>query len=148
MNTIILSAILGVVMMFSGIFIHNKAAFKNIAIAGLLILLGFNVAEHYGFRLFEVNTTNLLHFERFGILFNSICIFSTLIFVMLSGRDAEKVGNYVAEYFALIFFVICGIGIITSYTNLMMLFIGIEIISIPLYILTAANRTPIITSHK
>ena len=140
MNTIIVSAILGVVMMLSGIFIQSKAAFKYIASAGLLILLALNVGENYGFTLFHINTTNMLHFERFGLLFNSICIFSTLVFVMLSGRDIEKVGSYTAEYYALIFFIICGIGIVTSYVNLMMLFIGIEIISIPSYILTGSDK--------
>ncbi|TDH25507.1 NADH-quinone oxidoreductase subunit N [Segetibacter sp. 3557_3] len=140
MNTIIVSAILGVVMMFSGILVKHHAALKNIAIAGLLVLLGLNVGENYGFALFDINTTNMLHFERFGLLFNSICIFSTLLFVMLSGKDVEKVGNYTAEYFALIFFILCGIGIVTSYVNLMMLFIGIEIISIPSYILTGSDK--------
>ncbi len=140
MNTIIVSAILGVVMMFSGIFIHNKAAFKNIAIAGLLLLLGINIAENYGYLLFKVDTKGMLHFERFGLLFNIIAIAATLLFTLLSGRDVEKVGNYTAEYFALIFFILCGVGIVTSYTNLMMLFIGIEIISIPAYILTGTDK--------
>src|SRR4051812_30618003 len=111
MNTIIVSAILGVVMMLSGTFIENKAAFKNIAVAGLLILLALNVGENYGHTFFHINTTNMLHFERFGLLFNSICIVATLLFTLLSGRDVEKVGSYTAEYFALIFFILCGIGI-------------------------------------
>jgi NADH-quinone oxidoreductase subunit N len=59
---------------------------------------------------------------------------------LLSGRDVEKVGAHVAEYFALIFFILCGVSIVTSYTSLMMLFIGIEIISIPLYILTGSDK--------
>src|ERR1044071_1544079 len=140
MNTITLSAILGVVMMFTGIFINNKAAFKHIAMAGLLLLLGLNIAESYGFHLFNVSTKNLLNFEKFGLLFNSVCIFSTLLFTMLSGRDVEKVGNHIAEYFALIFFILCGIGLVTSYTNLLMLFLGIEIISIPSFILTGTDK--------
>ncbi|MCW3078741.1 NADH-quinone oxidoreductase subunit N [Segetibacter sp.] len=140
MNTIILSAIFGVVMMFSGIFIHNRSAYKNISSAALLLLLVFNIFESQGSSLFNINTTNFLHFNKFGLLFNSICIFSTLIYVMLSGREIEKAGNNTAEAHALIFFVLCGIGIVTSYTNLLMLFIGIEILSIPLYILTGSDK--------
>jgi NADH-quinone oxidoreductase subunit N len=140
MNTIILSAIFGVVMMFSGIFINNRSAYKNIAAVLLLVLLVLNVFEGNGNSIFHIDTTFFLHFSRFGLLFNSICIFSTLIYVLLSGRDIEKVGTNVAESFALIFFVVCGIGIVTSYTNLLMLFIGIEILSIPLYILTGSDK--------
>ena len=140
MNTIILSAIFGVVMMFSGVFIKNASAYRHIAAVGLLILLGLNIAETMGYPLFNINTSLFLNFSRFGLLFNSICIFSTLVYVLLSGRDIEKVGKNVAESFTLIFFVLCGVGIVTSYLNLLMLFIGIEIISIPLYILTGSDK--------
>jgi len=140
MNTIILSAILGVVMMFSGIFIQNKSAMKTIAAAGFLLLLIANIGEANNFNLFDINTNGMLHAEKFGLMFNSICIAATLLFVLLSGSDIEKVGNHTAEYFALLFFITCGIGIVSSYQTLLMLFIGIEIISIPLYILTGADK--------
>ncbi|WP_018611052.1 NADH-quinone oxidoreductase subunit N [Segetibacter koreensis] len=140
MNTIILSAIFGVVMMFTGIFISNRAAYKHVAAIALLVLLVFNIYETHGFVLFNVNADYFLHFEKFGLLFTSICIFSTLVYVLLSGKDIEKAGANTAEAFALIFFVLCGIGIVTSYTNLLMLFVGIEILSIPLYILTGSDK--------
>lgn len=140
MNTIILSAIFGVVMMFAGIFISNRSAYKHIAAVALLIMLVFNINETNGSELFNINAEYFLHFEKFGLLFTSICIFSTLIYVLLSGRDIEKAGANTAESFALIFFVLCGIGIVTSYTNLLMLFLGIEILSIPLYILTGSDK--------
>ena len=140
MNTIILSAIFGVVMMFTGIFISNRSAYKHIAAIALLIMLVFNINETNGSELFNINAEYFLHFEKFGLLFTSICIFSTLIYVLLSGRDIEKAGSNTAESFALIFFVLCGIGIVTSYTNLLMLFLGIEILSIPLYILTGSDK--------
>ncbi|WP_207492438.1 NADH-quinone oxidoreductase subunit N [Aridibaculum aurantiacum] len=140
MNIIVLSAILGVLMMYSGIFIKNKSAFRLIAAAGMAVLLGFNIAETYGYSLFNINTRFFLSFERFGLLFNSICIFSTMVYVLVSGRDIEKLGRYTAEAYALLFFIMVGIGIITSYTNLLMLFIGIEIVSIPLYILTGFDK--------
>ena len=140
MNIIILSAIMGVVMMFSSMLVKSKAAYKHIAAIGLLALLVFNVAESHGYQLFHIDTTNFLHFEKFGLLFNSVCLFATLIYVLLSGSDIERVGNNPAESFALIFFVLCGLGIVTSYTNMLMLFIGIEILSIPLYVLTGSDK--------
>lgn len=140
MNTIILSAIFGVVMMFSGVLIQNRSAHKHIAAAALLLLLVFNIAEGHSGAIFKIDTSYFLHFTDFGLLFNAVCIFCTLVYVLLSGSDIEKIGKNVAESFALIFFVLCGIGIVTSYTNLLMLFIGIEILSIPLYILTGSDK--------
>ena len=64
----------------------------------------------------------------------------TLLFFLLNGRDIEKVGENVSEYFALIFFILCGIAIISTFNSLLMLFIGIEIVSIPLYILTGSDK--------
>lgn len=140
MNTIFLSAIMGVVMMFSSVLVKSKSAFKHIAAIGLVAMLIFNNCESYGYHFFNIDTTNFLHFEKFGLLFNSVCIFATLMYVLLSGRDIEKVGTNPAESFALIFFVLCGVGMVTSYTNMLMLFIGIEILSIPLYILTGSEK--------
>ena len=52
----------------------------------------------------------------------------------------EKVGVNYAEYFALIFFILCGITLAASFNSLLILFLGIEIISIPLYILTGSDK--------
>ncbi len=45
-----------------------------------------------------------------GLLFNAVAFGATLVYFLLSGRDFEKVRNHVAEYFALIFFISCGIS--------------------------------------
>jgi NADH-quinone oxidoreductase subunit N len=140
MNSIIVSALLGVVMMFSGIFTTNKTAIKNVAIASLLILLFANIADTYNWYHINVDVKNFLEFTRFGFLFNSIAIFSTLAYVVLSGSDFAKIGEMVAEYFALIFFVLCGVSILSSYNTLLMLFLGVEIMTIPLYILAGTDK--------
>jgi NADH-quinone oxidoreductase subunit N len=82
----------------------------------------------------------MLSFDGFSLVFNSIAFGCTLIYFILSGRDIEQVGTHVAEYFALIFFILCGISIVSSFNTLLLLFLGIEIISIPLYILTGSDK--------
>ena len=140
MNAIILSAILGVIMMFSSILVKNRSAFKYIAITGLFILLIANIIETYSSPFFNINTKGMLLFDKFGLFFNTIAIASTLIYVVLTGKAIEKTGNYTAEYFVLIFFVLCGVSILSAYATLLMLFIGIEIMTIPLYILTGSDK--------
>lgn len=140
MNAIIFSAIWGVVMMFSGIFLTKRAAIRNLAILGIAILLVLNIAEQNSISLFHVEVKNMLRFTNFGFLFNNIAFGATLIYFLLSARDIEEVGVNVAEYFALIFFILCGISIISSFNTLLLLFLGIEIISIPLYILTGSDK--------
>ncbi|HMH20773.1 MAG TPA: NADH-quinone oxidoreductase subunit N [Puia sp.] len=140
MNSIILSAFLGVVMMFSGIFTKNKRAIRITAIVGLVLLLIANYEDMAGIHFFAVDTHKMLFFDTFGLLGNSVVFGSTLLYFLLSGRDMEKVGPNLAEYFALIFFVLCGVALVTTFNTLLMLFLGIEIISIPLYILTGSDK--------
>lgn len=140
MNVIVLSAVWGVIMMFSGLFIADKSKAKYIAVAGLLVLIAGNYFDlHYQF-IISSNLNGLLRFDSFGMIFTTVALISTLLYFLLTGSEIEKVGNHVYEYFALIFFVLCGVAIVSVYNNYLMLFLGIEIISIPLYILTGADK--------
>lgn len=140
MNAIILSAAFGVMMMLCSFLLKNKGSLRHIASVALLILLVANIADTYGHTMFLINTHGMLLFNRFGMLFNSIAIGATLVYVLLTGKEIEKTGTYVAEYFVLIFFVLCGVTLLSSYNNLLTLFLGIEIMSIPLYILTGSDK--------
>ena len=127
-------------MMFSGILVKNRSAVTSIAVIGLALLLVSNLLNTYGIWSIQVDTKGLLSFDKFGMFFNSIAIAATLLYVLLSGKEIENAGANVADYYALIFFVLCGVGILSSFNGLLMLFIGIEILSIPLYILTGSDK--------
>lgn len=140
MNAIVISAVWGVVMMFSGVFSKSNAVIRSVAILGLLGLTVVNVLDMGGLPLFDIDVKGMMKPDIFGLLFHTIALASTLVYFLLSGKDMEKVGVNVAEYYALIFFVLTGIGIVSVFNSLLMLFLGIEIISIPLYILTGADK--------
>src|SRR5450432_4308942 len=140
MNSIIISAVLGVIMMFSGIFLKKNSSIVILAILGAALLLAVAILEMSGFHFFPVNTHDMLYFDVFGLLFNCIAFASTLIYFLLNARDIAAIGHNPGEYFALMFFVLCGVSIASSFNSLLMLFIGIEIISIPLYILTGSDK--------
>lgn len=140
MNAIIISAFWGVVMMFGGVFFKKSATPKYWAIAGIILLLAANILEFTGTQIFKVDTKGMLHFDNFGLQFNTIAFACTLLYFLLNGREIEKVGDNVSEYFALIFFILCGVSIASSFNTLLMLFLGIEIMSIPSYILTGSDK--------
>jgi NADH-quinone oxidoreductase subunit N len=141
MNAIILTAIWGVMMMLSGAFIKNKATPKFLAIFGLAVILIANCMQlNSGMSFFVVDVKNMLHFNSFNLTFINVVFGCSLLYFLLNGRDIEKVGENVSEYFALIFFILCGVAIIATFNSLLMLFIGIEIVSIPLYILTGSDK--------
>ena len=141
MNAIIFTAIWGVVLMLGGAFIKSKATPKYMAILGLAVILILNCIEmNLGAPLFAVDLKGMLHFNSFNLAFINVAFGCTLLYFLLNGRDIEKVGENVSEYFALLFFILCGVAIISTFNSLLMLFIGIEIVSIPLYILTGSDK--------
>ncbi len=141
MNAIIFTAVWGIVMMFGGVFFKSKSTPKYWAIAGLILVFACNARELLSDKgSLDIDVHNQLHFNSFNLTFIAILLFCTLLFFLLNGRDIEKVGESVSEYFALIFFVLCGASIAATFNSLLTLFIGIEIISIPLYILTGSDK--------
>lgn len=74
MNAIIFSAILGVVMMFTGIFTNKKPVITLTAIIALVVLLTANLMNSYGIFSIQIDTKDLLHFNKIGLFFNSLII--------------------------------------------------------------------------
>ncbi|MBA2744775.1 MAG: NADH-quinone oxidoreductase subunit N [Flavisolibacter sp.] len=140
MNALIFSALSGVIMMYSGFVFKSNKAIRTLAHILLALVIVANLMELKGIAIFEVDTKGMLYFDKFALLFMLIANFCTLAFFILSSKDMERVGRSYSEYFALLFFIIAGIAIASSFKSLLMLFLGIEIISIPLYILTGTDK--------
>ncbi len=143
MKAIIAATIMGVIMMFASIMIKDRKATANLAAVLLLALLGVNIWELMNVPKGSNSVpvfNDMLRIGRYGLWFNMLMTSCTLLYVLLVKKEILKVGNYVGEYFALIFFITTGVYILSSYNNLLMLFIGIEIISIPQYILAGSDK--------
>jgi NADH-quinone oxidoreductase subunit N len=141
MNAIILTAVWGIIMMFGGVFFNKKSTPKYWAIIGLVLTFlanAFELVTEAPF--FNIDLHNQLHFTSFNLTFIAIMLFCTLLYFLLNSTAIEQVGDSVSEYFALIFFVLCGVGMAATFNSLLTLFLGIEIISIPLYILTGSDK--------
>ena len=145
MKAIIATTVLGIIMMFSGILVNNKKSIAAIAAVLFAILLGVNIWD-------LVNTSpttppdqlffysKMLHIDYNSLWFMTLMTGCSFLYVLLMGKEIQKVGAHVAEYFALIFFILCGLYILATYNNLLMLFLGIEILSIPQYILAGSDK--------
>lgn len=140
MAAIILAAIWGIVMMFSGLYIKNKAMAKYIAVTGVLLLLLVNALEYYNIWRINFDTRGLQEFTTLGAVFNTIAFGATLIYFLLNGKEFEEVGKDTFDYYALIFLSLCGVTLVSSFNSLLTLFLGIELISIPMYILAGSDK--------
>jgi NADH-quinone oxidoreductase subunit N len=140
MNALLFSAVSGVIMMFSSFMLKSKSAVRTLAHILLLAVIFVNILELRGITLFNIDTKEMLVFDRFALLFTLVANVCTLAFFLLSSKDMQKVGSHYADYFALLFFVLAGMVISASFKSLLLLFLGIEILSIPLYILAGSDK--------
>jgi NADH-quinone oxidoreductase subunit N len=146
MKAIIAATLIGVILMFVGITVKNKSTAVGIATVLFLVLLGVNVWDFIdltatsGASGSESYFNNMLTFDRYTLWFNLLMTGCTFLYVLLLGKEIQKVGVHVAEYFSLIAFILVGIFLLSGYSNMLMLFLGIEILSIPQYILAGSDR--------
>lgn len=142
MKAIIAATVFGVILMFAGLFVKEKKSVASIAVFLLLALLGVNVWELATTAPTETLSffNNMLRIDRYALGFNTLMTGCTLLYALLVNKEIQRVGSHVGEYFALIFFILCGVYLLTTYNNVLIMFIGIEILSIPQYILAGSDK--------
>jgi NADH-quinone oxidoreductase subunit N len=140
MNALILSAISGVIMMFSGLVLKQKKSIQILATVLLLAIIAVNIFELQGTPFVNFDSEAMMVFDNFALLFILIAGVCILAYFLLSAKDMQNVGVNYSDYFALIFFTFAGMALVASFKSMLILFLGVEIISIPLYILTGSDK--------
>lgn len=137
MGAIITLALLGILVLYLGLF-KAKNALLPVSIAGLLLALGFSIYNWYVPA--EPLYNGMVIFDHFAISFSAVCIVLTVLILLLSKAYFKAISNNVAEYYTLILFSLTGALLVTAYHNFAMLFIGLEIMSVAMYILAGIRR--------
>jgi NADH-quinone oxidoreductase subunit N len=70
-----------------------------------------------------------------------LVLVGTLLTLLLSYEYFEKVGNYAAEVYPMILFAATGMIVLATSIDLVTLFIGLETMSVSLYVLAGVNKT-------
>jgi len=104
----------------------------NLTLVGLVlvaIMLFLNGAS--GKYIFN----NMLVDDMFSFYFNSIILLSTFSIVLVSKFSQELDDDYRIEYNVLLLVVLLGMFLMTSSINLVMIYLSLELVSIPSYVL-------------
>ena len=115
----------------------NKTLLMFISLVGLLMTAISAFAKH---PLPAFAFTDSYIVDHLSIFF--ICIFtlSSALTILLSVEYNERKGIKAGEYYALILLCTVGMIILASSTDMIMIFLGIEIVSICLYVLAGFRR--------
>lgn len=82
---------------------------------------------------------NMLKFDRYALLFMATILGIAFLWFIMAGDFLNDQLNITDKY-ALIIFSLIGAMLLVSYNNMVMLFLGIEILSIPMYVLAGSRK--------
>lgn len=136
MITLIAISGLGVFCLIAEIF-NLRKLLVPIAILGLLAILGLTIADYNTSASFY---NNMIMVNKFSVTFSSLFIILTIFLVALSGDFYKDSPTRISDFIAIKIFLLAGAVAMVSFGNLAMFFLGIEILSISLYILAASKR--------
>lgn len=136
MNTLIAITGLGIFCLLFEI-LNLRKAIVPITIIGLLGVLALNFYE-FGSTASYYN--NMITVSKFSTTFSSLFIILTIFLVALSHNFYENHPTKISDFVALKVFLLAGGVAMVSFGNLAMFFLGIEILSIALYVLAASDR--------
>ncbi|MCZ8229685.1 NADH-quinone oxidoreductase subunit N [Flavobacterium sp.] len=136
MNTLIAIIGLGVLCLLFEILDFRKAIIP-VTIIGLLGVLGLTVADYNAPASYY---NNMISVNNFSVTFSSLFIVLTIFLVALSHNFYENHQTKLSDFIAIKIFLLSGAVAMVSFGNLAMFFLGIEVLSISLYILAASNR--------
>jgi NADH-quinone oxidoreductase subunit N len=135
MKAIILTSILGIVSMLSEI-IGLKKFIYPIILVGLLGTIGITISEGFIHQSFY----NMIVLDNYAVVFIVVILSIVLGWFLISRECYESNEFNQGDHYALVLFSSVGALLLASYNNMTTLFLGIEILTIPLYILAGSDK--------
>ncbi|WDF46564.1 NADH-quinone oxidoreductase subunit N [Chryseobacterium sp. KACC 21268] len=137
MGVLIVLFLTAILVLFSGVFEKGKYA-RYIGIAGLIVGLYVSFLPECEF---FAQYRSMYEYGDNAQLFTKISIVATSLLFFLGGFAFSNHRSHQSELYALMLFALCGGVVLFGFQNLVTLFLGIEILSIPLYVMAGANKT-------
>ncbi len=118
---------------------------------GLTWVIGIGLAVSVGWLTTSWNLelryfNDMVVFDNFAIAFTSLIIVVSIFWFWMA-RDYFRGQSHETDRSALVLFALTGAVIMTSFSNMAMLFLGIEILSISLYVLAGSNKESLFSNE-
>jgi NADH-quinone oxidoreductase subunit N len=112
-------------------------AISGTVAAGVVLARQWNVVRDDG----AIDTVaGMLRVDGFGVFLGAVVVVATLLALLLTGAYVEREGLEGPEYLALMLFSATGMLAMTTANDLVVVFLALEVLSIPLYVLAAFDR--------
>jgi NADH-quinone oxidoreductase subunit N len=115
----------------------KKACFSWIALAGLVVA-AFQTIGLWGRS--GTDFAGMVYLDNFAFFFYLVFILGAALTVLISQQYLEDYGKNLSEYYALILFATVGMMLMAAGAHLIMIFLGLEVMSIAVYVLAGLFR--------
>lgn len=135
MTTLVILTAIGLACLFSEIFGFKK-------ILHLIVLTGLSAA--FISTVMDWNTdqsyfNDMVRMDNFSLAFTGTLIALSILWFIMSPAFFEEPSSK-TDHYALIVFALIGAQLMTSFSNMLILFLGIEILSICMYVLAGSKK--------
>ncbi len=136
MDSLIAIIALGVFCLIAEIFNFRKAIIP-VSIVGLLAVIGYSFYSYTGE---TSHYNNMIIVNKFSLAFSTLFILLTVFIIALSSDFYKDKPTKFSDFIAIKIFLLSGGMCMVSFGNLAMFFLGIEVLSISLYVLAGSSR--------
>lgn len=126
-------------ILFAGLW-KNRQLLHTLALGGTLIAMIVSAYDYHFINPWNTAYASMLSFDSYALAFTSVTLAGMLLLLGLSHWEFRDLENTLGDHYGLIFFSLCGALCMFSFNNMIMLFLGVEILSIPLYVLAGSRR--------
>lgn len=116
---------------------ERKGTTALLSALGLAVTLGFTLSQT---GREEVGFNDMVALDGFSTFVNALLLISGLLGIALAYGYIRRMGIERGEYYTLLLFSVIGMMLMGQATDLIVVFIALELLSIPLYVLAAFAR--------
>lgn len=131
-------ALLAAVVITTDLLFKNKRILPFITIIGLTVPLSFSV--HLSGTTVHDGFFGMLRVDTFSLFFKYLVLATTAVVVISSNEYAKRFENHQGEYYSLILFSSIGMMLLSSTTELITMYIALELAALPTAALAAFIR--------
>lgn len=144
MIALIIILITGVLAMLAEV-LNFKKVLYTLSLTGIVLALLANLRE-WTHSFSWKYSDNMLLFDHIALAFSSVLLITVFLWFLMSKSYFNEETNLV-EHTSLVLFSLIGAMMLVAFNNLVTLFLGIEILSIPMYVLAASNKKNVLSNE-
>jgi NADH-quinone oxidoreductase subunit N len=115
----------------------SSSSMPWLTLAGVVLAV---IANTWIARLYETGPAGMIAVDGFRVFANFVFLLAAALFVLISTRYIDEERLRLGELYVLVLFATVGMMVFAGARDLMVMFIALELMSLPVYTLTGINR--------